>query len=58
MRVSVYDGTGRTVAMTTAAGCAGRNELSVGLPQVTEGVYFYRLETAGAVSAGKFAVVR
>jgi len=58
VRVSVYDGTGRTVAVTSAAGRAGRNELSVGLPQVTEGVYFYRLETADAVSAGKFAVVR
>jgi hypothetical protein len=56
--MAVYDGAGRTVAVSTANARSGRNEMTVGLPQVSGGVYFYRLESGTASTVGKFAVIR
>jgi serine protease AprX len=58
VRISVFDGTGRAVATSALAGIAGHNEANIGLPNLNSGVYFYRLETANTVNAGKFALVR
>jgi serine protease AprX len=58
VRLAVYDGAGRTVAVSTANARSGRNEMTVGLPQVSGGVYFYRLESGSASAVGKFAVIR
>ena len=58
VRMAVYDGAGRTVAVSTANARSGRNEMTVGLPQVSGGVYFYRLESGTASTVGKFAVIR
>jgi serine protease AprX len=58
VRLAVYDGAGRTVAVSTANAQAGRNEMTVGLPRVSGGVYFYRLESGLASTIGKFAVIR
>jgi hypothetical protein len=56
--VAVYDGVGRAVAVSTANAKSGRNEMTVGLPRVSGGVYFYRLEAGSATTVGKFAVIR
>jgi len=58
VRMAVYDGCGRTVAVSTANAQSGRNEMTVGMPQVSGGVYFYRLESGSASAVGKFAVIR
>lgn len=58
VRISVYDGTGRAVATSALAGRTGPNEATIDLPNLNRGVYFYRLETANTVNAGKFALVR
>jgi serine protease AprX len=58
VRMAVYDGAGRTVAMSTANAKSGRNEMTVGLPRVSGGVYFYRLEAGSGSATGKFAVIR
>jgi serine protease AprX len=58
VRMAVYDGAGRTVAASTANARSGRNEMTVGLPRVSGGVYFYRLESGSASTIGKFAVIR
>jgi hypothetical protein len=58
VRLAVYDGAGRTVAVSTANAKSGRNEMTVGLPQVSGGVYFYRLESGTGSAVGKFAVIR
>ncbi len=58
VRMAVYDGAGRTVAVSTADGKSGRNEITVGLPRASGGVYFYRLEAAWGSAVSKFAVTR
>jgi C1A family cysteine protease len=58
VRLAVYDGAGRTVAVSTANARSGRNEMTVGLPRVSGGVYFYRLESGSASAIGKFAAIR
>jgi hypothetical protein len=58
VRLAVYDGAGRTVAVLTANAKSGRNEMTVELPRVSGGVYFYRLESGSASAVGKFAVIR
>jgi len=58
VRMAVYDGAGRTVAASTANAQPGRNEMTVGLPRASGGVYFYRLESGSASATGKFAVIR
>jgi serine protease AprX len=58
VRMAVYDGAGRTVAVSTANARSGRNEMTVGLPRASGGVYFYRLESGTASTVGKFAVIR
>jgi serine protease AprX len=58
VRMAVYDGTGRMVAVSTADVQPGWNEMTVGLPRVSGGVYFYRLLSGSASATGKFAVIR
>ena len=58
VRMAVYDGAGRVVAASAVNARSGRNEMTVGLPQASGGVYFYRLEAGTASAFGKFAVIR
>jgi serine protease AprX len=58
VRMAVYDGAGRTVAVSTTTARSGRNEMAVGMPRVAGGVYFYRLEAGSASATDKFAVIR
>jgi len=57
VRITVYDGAGRTVTAATAQGQSGPNELSVRLPR-SAGVYFYRLESGSTSITGKVAAIR
>jgi hypothetical protein len=56
VRITVYDGAGRTLAASTANGQSGTNELSVRLPRAA-GVYFYRLESGSTSTTGKFTAI-
>jgi hypothetical protein len=56
VRITVYDGAGRTLAASTANGQSGQNELTVKLPR-SAGVCFYRLESGSASITGKFAAI-